>query len=222
DQVLLSAGAAAALGLGKGDSLRVVVGSRPLTLEIAGVLSGSALRGQAALADIATAQWRFDRLGELNRLDVRLDKGRDRAAMVNEIQALLPPGVYATPVEALEQASAYPSRAYRVNLNVLAMVALFTGGFLVFSAQALETARRRGEHALLRVLGLERRGVARLVLLEAAALGAIGALIGLALGYGLALVAVRASGGDLGAGMFHGAPQIAFSALPALAYLIAG
>ena len=68
-------------------------------------------------------------------------------------------------VENLEQASAYPSRAYRVNLDVLAMVALFTGGFLVFSAQALETARRRGEHALLRVLGLQRRGVARLVLL---------------------------------------------------------
>src|SRR5436190_977483 len=223
DQVLLSAGAAAALGLGKGDSLRVVVGSRPLTLEIAGVLPGSALRGQAALADIATAQWRFDRLGELSRLDVRLDKGRDRAAMVNEIQALLPPGVYATPVEALEQASAYPSRAYRVNLNVLAMVALFTGGFLVFSAQALETARRRGEHALLRVLGLERGGIARLVLLEAAALGLVGALLGLIGGYILAAVALRAWGGDLGAGQFRNAvPALSFSPLGALVYLAAG
>src|SRR5207247_6408324 len=123
-----------------------------------------------------------------------LAPGRGRGAMVRQIQALLPPGVHAAAVESLEQASAYPSRAYRVNLNVLAMVALFTGGFLVFSAQALETARRRGEHALLRVLGLERRGIGRLVLLEAAALGAIGALIGLALGYGLALAAMRTWG----------------------------
>src|SRR5207302_1377487 len=84
--------------------------------------------------------------------------------------------------------------------GVLAMVALFTGGFLVFSAQALEVARRRGEHALLRVLGLQRRGVLQLVLLEAAALGAIGGLLGLGVGYALALAAVRASGADLGAG----------------------
>jgi putative ABC transport system permease protein len=126
-------------------------------------------------------------------------------------------------VESLEEASEYPSRSYRVNLNVLAMVALFTGGFLVFSAQALEVARRRGEHALLRVLGLTRAGLARLVLLEAAALGAAGALAGLVLGYALAVAAVRGAGADLGAGMFRGVfPELQFSPLPALFYLVAG
>src|SRR5204862_7478409 len=135
---------------------------------------------------------------------VRLAQGAERAAVLGRIQALLPPGTHAAALETLEQASAYPTRAYRVNLNVLAMVALFTGGFLVFSAQALETARRRGEHALLRVLGLQRRDVARLVLVEAVALGVIGAAIGLALGYALALLAVRTWGADLGAGLFRG------------------
>jgi hypothetical protein len=66
-----------------------------------------------------------------------------------------------------EESGAALSRAYRVNLNMLALVALFTGGFLVFSAQALEVARRRGEHALLRVLGLTRGALARLVLAKA-------------------------------------------------------
>jgi putative ABC transport system permease protein len=223
DRAFLSAGASAALGLAKGDTLQLVVGQRRVPLSVAGTLPGSALRGQAALVDIATAQWRFGRLGELNRLDIRVARDADRAVMVQRIQALLPPGAHAAPVENLEQASAYPSRAYRVNLNVLAMVALFTGGFLVFSAQALETARRRGEHALLRVLGLQRRGVARLVLLEAAVLGAVGALLGLVLGYVLAIVAVRAWGGDLGAGAFRGiAPQLAFSPVGAAAYFAAG
>src|SRR5438874_1708696 len=146
-----------------------------------------------------------------------------RAALVQRIQALLPPGAHAAALESLEQASAYPSRAYRVNLNVLAMVALFTGGFLVFSAQALETARRRGEHALLRVLGLRRRGVARLVLLEAAALGAVGAALGLILGLALAGFAVRRWGGDLGAGQFRDvAPHVGFAPVAALAYFAGG
>jgi len=223
DRAFLSATAAAALGLSKGEHLRLVVGQRALELTVAGILPEAALRGQAALVDIATAQWRFGRLGELNRLEVRIARGADRDAMLKAIQSLLPPGVYAAPVETLEQASAYPSRAYRVNLNVLALVALFTGGFLVFSAQALETARRRSEHALLRVLGLERGGIARLVLVEAGALGVVGAAAGLALGYALALLAVRTWGADLGAGMFRGvSAHLAVSFPGAVFYFAAG
>src|SRR3954463_441165 len=223
DKAFLSEAAAAALGLGKGDRLRLVVGQRTVSLQVAGVLPATALRGQAALVDIATAQWRFQRLGVLNRVDIRLRRASDRASVLKSIQVLLPPGAHATFIDNLEQASAYPSRAYRVNLNVLALVALFTGGFLVFSAQALETARRRGEHALLRVLGLERRGIARLVLVEAATLGVIGAAIGVALGYALALFAVRTWGADLGAGMFRGvSAHLAFSLPGALFYFAGG
>jgi len=208
-------------GLAKGDELRLIVGQDTVALKVAGVISS--LRGVSALADIATAQWRFGRLGELNRIDLRLSPGVDREKARSAIQAFLPPGVHVVPVEALEEASAYPSRSYRVNLNVLAMVALFTGGFLVFSAQALEVARRRGEHALLRVLGLERSGISRLVLAEAAVLGAVGAAIGLVLGYTLALGAVRASGADLGAGVFRGVfPEIRISIPGMVVYFFAG
>lgn len=222
DTVLLSAAAAETLHLDKGERLQLAVGQEVVELEVAGVLPASSLRGQAALTDIATAQWRFGRLGELNRLDIRLAPKASAERVMQEMQALLPPGVHVSRVQVLEEASTYPSRSYRVNLNVLAMVALFTGGFLVFSAQALEIARRRGEHALLRVLGLERRGVLRLVLWEAAALGALGSLLGLALGILLANVALRASGGDLGAGMFHGSPRLEIAFLPTVLYFAAG
>ncbi len=221
DRVFISAAAAESLGLGKGDELRLIVAQHTVSLKIAGVLSS--LRGISALTDIATAQWRFGRLGELNRIDVRISPGSDREGVQAAIQALLPPGVHAVPLETLEEASAYPSRSYRVNLNALAMVALFTGGFLVFSAQALEVARRRGEHALLRVLGLRRNQVSHLVLAEAAILGALGAAIGLALGYALALGAVRTSGADLGAGVFRGvSPEISVSIPAMMVYFIAG
>jgi putative ABC transport system permease protein len=217
DKVLLSPLAAAALGE---EPLRLVVGQHTIELAVAGV---GELKGFAALTDISTAQWRLGRLGELNRLDVHLARGASREQVLNSMKDLLPPGVHVAAVDTLEQASGYPSRAYRVNLNVLAMVALFTGGFLVFSAQALETARRRGEHALLRVLGLTAPGLARLCLAEAAVLGALGGIAGVALGYGFALLALRYAGADLGAGQFRGiAPHLAFQVLPAIVYLVAG
>ena len=217
DKLLLSPLASEVLG---GQALRLVVGPQTVTLEVAGVAD---LRGFAALTDIATAQWRLGRLGELNRLDVHLARGADRAAVMRAIEPRLPAGVHVAEVKALEQASGYPSRAYRVNLNVLAMVALLTGGFLVFSAQALEMARRRAEHALLRVLGLTAPGLVRLCLLEAALLGALGGLLGAALGYGFAAAALHYAGADLGAGQFRSvAPQLAFQPVSAVLYCVAG
>ena len=217
DRVYLSPRAAEQV---HGEGLRLAVGQGVATLQIAGEVP---LKGIAALTDLSTAQWRLGRLGELNRIDLVLKRGADREEVRKRVAALLPPGVFVSSVDNLEQASAYPSRAYRVNMNVLAMVALFTGGFLVFSAQALEVTRRRPEHALLRVLGLRKAGIARLVLLEAAVLGVAGGLLGLALGYAIAVAAVHILGGDLGAGAFRGVfPQVGFSLVPATLYLGAG
>ena len=215
DAVFLSAGAL------ETKTLQIVSGLATVELDVLGVLP--ALRGATALTDIATAQWRLGRLGELNRIDLRLVPGADREAMRATIAALLPPGTHVATLDAVEESGANLSRAYRVNMNVLALVALFTGGFLVFSAQALEVARRRQEHALLRVLGLQGSGVAKLVLIEAAVLGALGSAAGIGIGYALAVLAARAGGADLGAGFFRGVlPQIEFPLWGSMLYFFGG
>jgi putative ABC transport system permease protein len=95
------------------------------------------------MLDIATAQWRLDRLGRLDRVDLRLEPGVDPLAVQDAIRALLPPGVrLTTPGEASDDAVRL-SRAYRSNLTALALVALFTGAFLVYATQSLAVARRR-------------------------------------------------------------------------------
>ena len=96
------------------------------------------------------------------------------------------------------------SRAYRVNLNVLALVALFTGAFLVFSLQAQAVIARRTELAFLRVGGVTASELQRLLVVECLAAGIIGSLAGLALGSGLAALALAVLGGDLGSGFFAG------------------
>src|SRR5699024_2319108 len=97
------------------------------------------------------------------------------------------------------------SRAYRVNLTGLALVALFTGAYLVFSVLALSVAQRTAQCALLAVLGATPRQRLQLVLAESFLLGAVGSGAGIALGTALAFAALRLLGGDLGGGYFAGA-----------------
>jgi putative ABC transport system permease protein len=86
----------------------------------------------------------------------------------------------------VQESGANLSRAYRVNLNVLALVALFTGGFLVFSTQSLEVTRRRASMRCCACWDCGAGGVLRLVLAEAAAVGVGRKHLGIALGYATA------------------------------------
>jgi putative ABC transport system permease protein len=202
DTIFLSPAAAHALGVKEGDALTLQGARGGLDFRVAGLTGADGTR--FGLVDIAAAQVAFDRLGRINRLDLRLRPGVDVEAYRTRLAAELPAGVLAARPEAAVKRAATLSRAYRVNLNVLALVALFTGGLLVFSTQALAVVRRRAQLALLRVLGLKGRGLVGLVLGEALALGVLGAGLGLALGYALAQTLLDLVGADLGAGLFRG------------------
>ena len=182
-------------------------------------VAGSVGAGGAALAvmDLGAAQEMFGKRGQLSRIDLRLKPGTDRATFVQALQ--LPAGVVlAEPDDAAQRVSNL-SRAYRVNLTVLALVALFTGSFLVFSVLSLSVAKRAQQFALLGVLGLTGRERLGLVLMESTVLGLLGSALGLLLGTGLAALALRVLGGDLGGGYFAGvAPSLQFSWLAALNY----
>ena len=183
--------------------------------------SVSAGGGPLGVMDIAAAQDLFGRQGQLSRIDVRLKAGSDTRDFIDSLR--LPPGVTASaPGDAAERVSNL-SRAYRVNLTVLALVALFTGAFLVFSVLSLSVAKRAQQFALLGVLGLTGRERLQLVLIESLALGLAGSLAGIALGTALAALALRLLGGDLGGGYFAGvAPTLQWSSWAALTYGVLG
>ena len=220
DALFLSRAALASTGARVGERILVTANHRTFTLLIAGPLPG-APDGQAiGVVDIAAAQWRFGRLGRLDRLDLRLE---DRAAAEEALPRLLgADAVVATGETQARQGDAL-SRAYRVNLDMLALVALLTGGFLVFSAQSLSVARRLRAFALVRTLGLPRRGIVAAVALEGLIIGVFGAGIGLAFGYGMAAAALRLFGGDLGGGYFgSGAAHVVFQPLAAATFFALG
>jgi putative ABC transport system permease protein len=229
DAVFLSPAAQAWLGKRSGDTLVLRAGTQDVPLRVAGPILRARSGQRLAVMDIGALQWRFGRLGKLSRVDLKLRDGVDRAAFQRALAAELKrdfPGRYtvAAPNDANQESrNNNLSRAYRVNLTVLAQVALFTGAFLVFSTQALSVLRRRSQFALLRVLGLPRRLLLRQVLVEGASLGVIGALAGIAAGYVLAAAALAFFGGDLGAGYFPGVkPTVVFTPVAAFVFFCLG
>ncbi len=114
-----------------------------------------------------------------------------------------PPGVLAIAPQVERDRAVTVTRAYRVNLNMLALVALFTGAFLVFSTQSLSVLRRRRSLALLRALGVTRGQLRRALLGEGLALGVVGSLIGVILGAVIAAAILRFLTGDLGNGQLR-------------------
>jgi putative ABC transport system permease protein len=174
-----------------------------------------------AVMDIAGAQARFGMAGRLSRIDLRLTPGADRAALIARLA--LPADVAPVAADEAEQRVSNLSRAYRVNLTVLALVALFVGAFLVFSVISLSVAQRTPTFALLGVLGLTARERRGLVLAECALIGLAGSAIGLLMGAGMAVAALRVLSGDLGGGYFPGiAPRVQFAAAGALAFALLG
>ncbi len=170
-----------------------------------------------AVMDIGAMQDLFGRWGQISRVDLRLRPGVDATSFRQQLMAapdwpaaatLAEPGAAAQRIDKL-------SRAYRVNLTVLALIALFTGAFLVYSVLALSVARRAQQMALLGVLGLTRQQRLRLVLLEALVLGTLGSALGIGLGTALAALGLQLLGGDLGSGFFAGAQPALQWRLPA-------
>lgn len=220
DALFLSPAAARRLALEPGATLVTQVGLREVTLRISGSVPGAGVGQALAVMDIAGAQQVFERIGRISRIDLRLAPGVERGPAQARIAAALPPGVAVlTPADA-ESELLGVSRAYRVNLTMLAAIALVTGGFLVFSSQLLAVVRRRQELAFLRAIGLDRASVRRGLLAEGAALGLVGGLAGVVLAHALTALAFRLVGADLGAGFFRGlTPEIRFEPWLSLLYL---
>ncbi len=198
-----------------GERIELQSGLRLQALQVAGTVAAAG--APLVVMDIAAAQDRFDRLGQLSRIDLRLRAGASTEDVIRTLQ--LPAGVTAAEPGDAAQRVSHLSRAYRVNLTVLALVALFTGAFLVFSVLSLSVARRTQQLALLGVLGLTARQRLRLVMTESCLLGVAGSVAGVALGTALAALALRVLGGDLGGGYFSGvAPALQWSAPAAVLY----
>ncbi len=179
------------LGIKAGDRLPIRAAGLARELEIVGLLappdelSRQALR-DLLIVDIASAQEFLGLEGRLSRIDMSLPSGREQVEHEAKIRALLPADAELRTKSARAGALDQMTRAFRLNLSALSLLALVVGMFLIYNTMTFSVVQRRPLIGTLRALGVTRRQIFALIAGEALLIGMIGSAVGIAGGIALA------------------------------------
>ena len=173
----------------------LTAGDRVVPLIVKGVLGDDGparvLDGNFVLMDIAAAQVALDRIGRVDRVDVRLREGADVDLTERVIAARLPAGLVVQRPERRGRQVETMLAAFHFNLTALSYIALLVGLFLVYNTVSVSVITRRPEIGMLSTVGASRRNILGLFLGEAAVLAIVGCALGAPLGWVLARGAIR-------------------------------
>ena len=155
---------------------------------------GSASFGGASIAQVTlpVAQALTHKRGRFDQISVAAADGISPALLKGRIKAKMPAGVR---VETGKESADRSSEEIRDNLSflptfllVFGFIAVFVGSFLIFNTFSITVAQRVSEFGMLRTLGASRRQILTTVIVEALAIGVLGAVIGVAGGFLIALL----------------------------------
>lgn len=193
-----------------GDKVKVIT-SRAGTVQA--TLVGTATIGQGGSAGASYVFFTTHRAQELfleghdafTRISILAEPGADRSTIAKAVQKVVPKGYQAKDgkVIADEQITAIGKALGFVDifLLVFAGISLLVASFLIVNTFTILVAQRSSELALYRAMGASRAQIRATVLVEALVVGAVGSVVGLFGGLGLA-VAIKAimaaTGWDIG------------------------
>lgn len=197
-QVVIDEATAQSQGFHVGDRIKIVTALPAQSFRITGIarLGGASLGGATFAAfSLATAQSLYLEDGRVDQIAVTAKPGTTATELIAEIAPTLSPElvVRSAQSEASAEAAGFSDRLGILTDGLFAFgfIAVFLGGFAIFNTFSMTIAERMGEFALLRALGATRGQILGSVLLEAAAIGLLASLVGLAGGF-LAAILIRA------------------------------
>lgn len=194
DSILLTEKFAARIGIKAGASIEVLAEDRLVKLKVKDLIAddglGQAMSGNIALMDIAAAQWLFQKIGKLDRIDLVVHDKQRIPEIQSRLKDQVPGFVTVEPPSGRTKQIEKMVGAYQLNLTALSWIALFVGVFLVYNTVSIAVIRRRREIGICRALGAPRSAVALAFGIESAGLGAIGSALGIPAGWFLAVSSV--------------------------------
>ncbi len=186
DAVAIPYSLARKLGLEVGSTLTLPSTTGTTDLTVVGILDFPSLPGtEEVYVPLRTAQQILGLPGQINLIEGNLEPGADRAEVEQAVLAALGDGFKAEPPEVGGQLVA-SLRLGEIAFALFGVMALAIGAFIILNTFRTVVVERRHDLGVLRAVGASRRTIAGLILAESLAQGAIGTLLGLLGGYGLA------------------------------------
>lgn len=174
-----------------GDEIRVVMHEQVVSLKVAGVVTEQpgvpTLPETMLLMDLPVAQKLMQREAKVDRVEVVVMRGEafpDLREETGEVLSKLANQRWqVSGAEDRRALAGTMTEAFRLNLTILSLLALFVGGYLIFQALDGVVIRRREEIGVLKSLGVTEAVIQRAFLIEALLLGVIGGGLGLLVGW---------------------------------------
>ncbi len=180
--LLLSRQTAFMLGLLVDDEFQIVAAGNSFGAVLVGLLSDdNQALNNLAIVDISVAQEWLAFGGTLSRIDVRIPADDD-GRLEEKIRAVLPLDAQLLDASGRTRSVTEMSNAFMTNLTAMSLLALLVGIFLIYNSVGFAVLQRRELIGVLRALGLTRNEAFKLIMAEAAILGIVGAILGVALG----------------------------------------
>jgi putative ABC transport system permease protein len=182
--------AAEASDLKLGEEIRLIGQGSARSFDLVGFTRlGGASFGGASIAQVTlpVAQRLTHKVGRFDQISVAAAEGVSATVLKQRIARRIPPGVR---VETAKENADRGSEEIRENLSflqifllVFAFIAILVGSFLIFNTFSITVAQRVAEFGMLRTLGASRRQILADVVVEALAIGIVGAVVGIGGGF---------------------------------------
>jgi putative ABC transport system permease protein len=194
-EVVIDAGTADREGYDVGETIAVSTLKPKQDFEVVGIAKfgdvDSLGTATFAVFELRTAQELLDREGQVDEISVAGREGTTAEQLMSEIRPVLPETaqVRSADVEAQEEKDEISEFTSFIEYFLLAFaaIALFVGAFVIFNTLSITVAQRTREFATMRTVGASRRQILWSVIVEALTIGVLASIIGLFVGFGLAI-----------------------------------
>ena len=195
NSILLSRAFSDRHGLHLGDHFPIFTSHGKQDFTVEGIFKptgvGEIFGGNIAVMDVYSAQVVFGRGHNIDRIDLMNSPGVPVNVLQDRLRARLPAGIEVQRPEMQGQSLGNAVSAMRLGMLIASFIALLVGVYIIFNSFTVAVNQRWKEIGILRAVGVERRNINAMFLIEALFMGVVGSIVGIAAGYYLAAGASR-------------------------------
>lgn len=179
-------------GLSIGDVIRLSTPQGTIDFTVRGLLAtrglAAAFAGRLVVTDFFAAQWILGKQGHIDQIDIVVSQDANVDTVRAHLERILPNVLKVLLPEQHGMQYRGVLGSFQAMLGAISSLCLIAGLFIIYNTTSTAAIRRSRVMARLRLIGAKRSVLFRLMVVESAILGLVGALVGVLVGVPLAWI----------------------------------